>query len=133
MAKLPRITRAHDEENAQGARSRLQGEVALAAINAEKTLAEFGKAVCAHPHQITARKAQLQEGAACVFRAGAVATEAPPAVDPKLLQRRSASGRWRRCSPVKAVVRSTSPSFATVRFHADREFRSACRRHGSAA
>ncbi len=38
-----------------------------------------------HPHQITAWKAQLQEGAAGVFGPGAAASEAAPAVDLKLL------------------------------------------------
>ncbi len=36
---------------------------ALAAIKGEKTLAELAKLFDAHPHQITAWKAQLHEGA----------------------------------------------------------------------
>ena len=37
--------------------------MALAAIKGEKTLAELAKLFDAHPHQITAWKAQLHEGA----------------------------------------------------------------------
>ena len=59
--------------------------VALAAIKGEKTLAELAKLFDVHPGQITAWKAQLQEGAVGVFGAGAAATEAAPAVDLKLL------------------------------------------------
>jgi transposase-like protein len=59
--------------------------VALSAIKGEKTLAELAKLFDVHPHQITAWKAQLQEGAAGVFGTGAAATEAVPAVDLKLL------------------------------------------------
>ena len=58
--------------------------MALAAIKGEKTLAELSKLFDVHPHQITAWKAQLQEGAAGVFGAGSAA-EAAPAVDLKLL------------------------------------------------
>jgi transposase-like protein len=60
-------------------------KVALAAIKGEKTLAELVKLFDVHPHQITAWKAQLQEGAAGVFGSGAAATEATPTVDLKLL------------------------------------------------
>jgi len=38
-----------------------------------------------HPHQITAWKAKLQEGAAGVFGAGASGAEAAPTVDLELL------------------------------------------------
>ncbi len=62
-----------------------QAKVALAAIKGEKTLAELAKLFDVHPHQITAWKAQLQEGAAGVFGSGAVAAEATPTVDLKLL------------------------------------------------
>ena len=59
--------------------------VALAAIKGERTLAELAKVFDVHPHQITAWKAQLQEGAGEVFGAGALAAEAAPVVDLKLL------------------------------------------------
>ena len=59
-----------------------KAKVALAAIKGEKTLA---KMFDVHPHQITAWKAQLQEGAAGVFGSGPAATEAAPVVDLKLL------------------------------------------------
>ena len=39
-----------------------KAKVALAAIKGEKTLAELAKLFDVHPHQITAWKAQLQEG-----------------------------------------------------------------------
>ena len=41
-----------------------KAKVALASIKGEKTLAELVKLFDVHPHQITAWKAQLQEGAA---------------------------------------------------------------------
>ena len=62
-----------------------KAKVALAAIKGEKTLAELAKLFDVHPHQITAWKAQLQEGVAGVFGPGAAASEAAPPVDLKLL------------------------------------------------
>ena len=62
-----------------------KAKVALAAIKGEKTLAELAKLLDVHPHQITAWKAQLQDGAASVFGSGAAAAEATPKVDLKLL------------------------------------------------
>ncbi|MBY0334147.1 MAG: transposase [Acetobacteraceae bacterium] len=62
-----------------------KAKVALAAIKGDKTLAGLAKLFDVHPHQITAWKAQLQEGAAGVFGAGAAASEAAPAADLKPL------------------------------------------------
>jgi len=57
----------------------------LAAIKGEKTLAELAKLFDVHPHQITAWKAQLKEGAAGVFGSGPDAAEVTSTVDLKLL------------------------------------------------
>ena len=62
-----------------------KAKVALAAIKGDKTLAELAKLFDVHPHQITAWKAQLQEGAAGVFGLGPTAADTAPAVDLKLL------------------------------------------------
>ena len=62
-----------------------KAKVALAAIKCKKTPAELAKLFGVHPGQITAWKAQLQEGAAGVFGPGVAAAEAAPTVDLKLL------------------------------------------------
>ena len=62
-----------------------KAKVALAAIKGEATLAELAKLFDLQPHQITAWKAQLQEGAAGVFGSGSAAPETAPVVDLKLL------------------------------------------------
>jgi len=56
--------------------------VALAAIKGGKTLAELAKLDDVQPARIVAWKAQLEEGAAVVFGAGAA--ETAPVVDLKL-------------------------------------------------
>src|SRR3954454_16406886 len=73
---LTRTRRAHSPE--------LKAHAALAPEKGGKTLAELAKLFDVHPGQITAWKAQLQEGAAGVFGSGP-ATEAAPTVDLKLL------------------------------------------------
>lgn len=47
-----------------------KAKVALAAIKGHKTLAELAKLFDVHPHQITAWKAQLQDGAAGDYGSG---------------------------------------------------------------
>jgi transposase-like protein len=58
-----------------------KAKVAFAAIKGEQTLAELAKQFDVHPNQITAWKAQLQEGATAVFRGER--DTAKPAVDLK--------------------------------------------------
>ena len=58
-------------------------KVAFAAIKGEKTLSDLAKQFDVHPHQITAWKAQLLDGAASVF--GGDRGSAEPAVDLKEL------------------------------------------------
>ena len=62
-----------------------KAKVALAAIKDEKTLAEPAKLFDVHPHQITAWKAQLQDGAAGVFGSVPSASDAVPVVNLKVL------------------------------------------------
>ncbi len=50
-----------------------KAKVALASISGEMTLAQLAEHFDVHPNQVTTGKAQLQEGAADVFRAAATA------------------------------------------------------------
>ena len=60
-----------------------KAKVALAAIKGDRTLVELAEQFDVHPNQITAWKAQLEDGAADVFGPGNGAAQ--PAVDVKSL------------------------------------------------
>ena len=62
-----------------------KAKMALAAIKGEKTLVELTKVFEVHPHQITAWKAQLQEGVAGVCGSSPAVGEVTPVVDLKVL------------------------------------------------
>jgi len=62
-----------------------KAKVALAAIKGEMTLSQLAEHFDVHPNQITAWKAQLQEGAADVFGPGGSRVSSAPAVDVKSL------------------------------------------------
>src|ERR1043165_200292 len=61
-----------------------KAKVALSAIKGDRTLAQLAAQFDVHPNQITAWKAQLEEGAADVFGSGRGGTS-QPAVDVKSL------------------------------------------------
>lgn len=61
-----------------------KAKVALAAVKGEKTLAQLAQLFDVQPHQITAWKAQLLEGASEVFGSGPARPEAA-ALDVKTL------------------------------------------------
>jgi len=86
-----------------------EAKVALATIKGEKTLGELAKLFDVHPHQITAWKAQLQEGAAGVFGSGPTAAETTPVVDLKLLHAKIGELMSRvNQNPVPATISATA-------------------------
>ena len=76
-----------------------KAKVALATVKGEKTLAELAKLFDVHPHQITAWKVPLQEGAAGVFGAGASGAEVVPKSIPMV-------GGMRRFNPLRRNLAS---------------------------
>jgi transposase len=62
--------------------------VALVAVTSDRTLPQLGDRFDVHPNQVTARKAELEDGASVVFGTGGLATPAP-AIDVKSLHARS--------------------------------------------
>ena len=60
-------------------------KVALAAIKGDRTLAQLAEQFDVHPNQITSWKAQLEGGAADVFRPGGGGGVMQPTVDVKSL------------------------------------------------
>jgi transposase len=72
MSRRPRRNRAPG----------FKAKVALAAIKADRTLAELAEQFDVHPNQITTWKAQLENGAADIFSPNGSAT-AQPAIDVK--------------------------------------------------
>jgi transposase-like protein len=62
-----------------------KAKVALAAIKGDRTIAQLADQFDVHPNQITAWKAQLEDGAAEVFGAGGGTADRTPAVDVKAL------------------------------------------------
>jgi len=62
-----------------------KAKVALAAIKGEKALADLAQQFDVHLNQITARRAQLLEGAAEVFGAAPAEVSGRPSVDLKAL------------------------------------------------
>jgi transposase len=61
-----------------------KAKVALAAVKGDRTIAQLAEHFDVHPNQITAWKAQLEDGASEVFGSGGTAPS-PPAVDVKSL------------------------------------------------
>src|SRR3954469_23386195 len=62
-----------------------KAKVALASIKGDRTLAQLAEQFDVHPNQITAWKAQLEEGASDVFGAGGSNAAAVPAIDVRSL------------------------------------------------
>ena len=80
-----RIRRDNEQKTAPEPHTGFQGEVALAAVKGDRTLAQLAEQFDVHPNQITSWKAQLEGGAADVFGPGGGSGAAQPAVDVKSL------------------------------------------------